>query len=255
LTAGGPKRHTCNMSDAGSVEVASDDDFVTSIIDELKKGGGLNDPRVIDRHQARIASELAKLDEATAAGHRGADPSGRDRLNGELRDLEKAAKISLAAHARTEARRSIERVRLRRTYKLPAEIEVEIKSAGKLVKRQIALPKLTLSDFRKAAKALRKVAFTEAQQTAVRQLEAVWQEPPERAGALKHYCAAEAYFLMQCFSVVAPTGYEGGSFLTIACLIHDAVTGRTISAIGMKRSCDLVLGNRRRYAPTRSKRT
>jgi hypothetical protein len=241
------------MSDAGSVEVASDDDFVTSIIDELKKGGGLNDPRVIDRHRARIANELAKLDEATAAGHRRA--SGRDRLNEELRDLEKAAKISVAAHARTEARRSIERVRLLRTYKPPAEVEVETKIAGKLVKRRVALPKLTLSDFRKATKALRKVAFTEAQQTAVRQLEAVRQEPPERADALKYYCAAEAYFLMQCFSVVAPTGYEGGSFLTIACLIHDAVTGRTISAIGMKRSCDLVLRNRRKYAPTRSKRT
>jgi hypothetical protein len=245
------------MSDAGSVEVASDDDFVTSIIDELKKGGGFNDPRMIDRHRARIANELAKLDEATAAGHHRADSSGRDRLNEELRDLEKAANISLAAHARTEVQRSIERIRLLRTYKPPAEVEVEgeIKIAGKLVKRRVALPKLTLSDFRKAAKALRKVAFTEAQQTAVRQLEAVWQEPPERADALKHYCAAEAYFLMQCFSVVAPTGYEGGSFLTIACLIHDAVTGRTISAIGMKRSCDLVLRNRRKYAPTRSKRT
>jgi hypothetical protein len=135
----------------------------------------------------------------------------------------------LADHVQREVQRSLNRVRLFLTWKRPANVP----------------PTPTAADFRKAAKALRKVAFTEEQRTAIRQLHAVRQEPPERADALKHHCAAEAYYLMESFSATAPTGYEDGPFRVIAALIYEAVT-RKSPADMMKRAGDTVLQSRRR---------
>jgi len=112
---------------------------------------------------------------------------------------------------------------------------------------------ITLSDYRRAAKALRKVAFTDEQRTAISQLEDVWQEPPEHADALKYHCAAEAYFLMECFSAKEPTGSEEGPFQAIAAYIYEAVTG--LASSDMKRSCALVLRDRRRTPNRFSKRS
>jgi hypothetical protein len=142
-------------------------------------------------------------------------------------------RTSLADHVRYEAQRSLNRVRLLQTYKWPDDVP----------------PAPTTADFRKAAKALRKVAFTEEQRAAINQLEAVWQEPPEHANALKYYCAAEAYFLMEMFAAKAPTGSAGGPFQKIATAIYEAVTGKREGdkMADVKRSCDLVLRSRRRF--------
>jgi hypothetical protein len=131
--------------------------------------------------------------------------------------------LPLSDYVLSEVQRSLDRVRKLLTYKP-------------------STPSLTLSDYRKAAKALRKVVFTDEQREAIRQLEAVQQEPPERADARKYHCAAEAYFLMACFSAKEPTGTDEGPFQIIAAYIYEAVTGHEAS--DMKRSCALVLRER-----------
>jgi hypothetical protein len=141
--------------------------------------------------------------------------------------------LALSDYVLGEVRRSIDRVRLLLTYRPPT-------------------PNLTLSDYREAVKALRKVAFTEEQRAAIRQLEAVRQEPPERANALKYHCAAEMYFLMECFSAKEPTGSDEGPFQTGAAHIYEAVTG--CESDDMKRACALVLRERRRTPNRFSKR-
>jgi hypothetical protein len=131
------------------------------------------------------------------------------------------------------------------TYKPSTEGTAETKTPdGKFVIQKVGRPNLTLSDYRRAARALRKVAFTDEQRTAIQQLEAVRQEPPERADALKYRCAAEMYFLMEGFSAKEPTGSDGGPFQTGAEYIYEAVTGR--ASQDMKRACALVLRERRR---------
>jgi hypothetical protein len=103
----------------------------------------------------------------------------------------------------------------------------------------------TMVDVRHAIKALSRVAFTITAQTTLAELKAVEQEPPEKADPLKYECAAEAYFVMECFSKKPITGTEGGAFRMIAAYIHEAVTGKVINS---KRACELVLKQRRRYA-------
>jgi hypothetical protein len=81
----------------------------------------------------------------------------------------------------------------------------------------VPLPKLTLSKFRKAAKALREVALTKPAQQVVCWLEGMRQEPPERANAFHYHCAAESYYLLGLFSKKPPTLYDDGPFVTLPC--------------------------------------
>jgi hypothetical protein len=153
--------------------------------------------------------------------------------------------ISLSDHVRNEVHRSLNRIRMLRTYKPSTEGTAETKTPdGKFVIQKVERPNLTLADCREAAKTLRKVAFTEEQREAIRQLEAVWQGPPEHADALKYHCAKEMYFLMEGFSATEPTGSDEGPFQTGAASIYEAVTGSPPST--MKRSCALVLRERQR---------
>jgi hypothetical protein len=93
---------------------------------------------------------------------------------------------------------------------------------------------------------LRKIAFTDEQREAVRQLEAVRQTPPAHANALKYHCAKEAFDLMG-FSAKAPTGMPGGPFRTIADRLYAAVTGEPpYSDATMRRACGLVLDDQRK---------
>jgi hypothetical protein len=109
-----------------------------------------------------------------------------------------------------------------------------------------------LADSRKAAKALHKTAFTDEQRTAVRQLKAVRQFPPERAGnPLAYHCAKEAFDLMS-FSAKAPTRTDGGAFLTIAALLYEAATGTPDA--DMERACRCVLREQWRDNPNAFKR-
>jgi hypothetical protein len=140
--------------------------------------------------------------------------------------------VPLADYLRCEVQRSLDRVRL----------QLDPWPQGRPA---AAPPVRTLADYRKAAKALREVAFTEEQREAARQLEAVEQEPPERSNAKKHYCAAEDYFIMEMFSAKAPTNYETGTFRTIAALIYEAVSGE--AGAYMERACETVLHSRRRF--------
>jgi hypothetical protein len=204
LANGQSTRHTCDM------DAISDNDL-GEIVKQLAKRGGLYDPRASLRE--RLANELkaASLNEQE-----------RERLIGELHGLE----TPLVAHVRGEIRRCVSR--LRSPPKLPDGIDP---------------PRLTLADFRQAARALSKVAFTEAQQREVRRLEAMRQEPPEHANAFHYHCVSEAYYLMQLFSGKRPTLYEGGPFITIAVLLCDLAGGKA-SARSMRGSGALVLQNR-----------
>jgi hypothetical protein len=93
---------------------------------------------------------------------------------------------------------------------------------------------------------LRKIAFTDEQREAVRQLEAVRQTPPAHANALKYQLAKEAFDLMG-FSAKPPTGMPGGPFRTIADRLYEAVTGAPpYSDATMRRACGLVLADQRK---------
>jgi hypothetical protein len=109
----------------------------------------------------------------------------------------------------------------------------------------VPLPKLTLSKFRKAAKALREVALTKPAQQVVCWLEGMRQEPPERANAFHYHCAAESYYLLGLFSKKPPTLYDDGPFVTIAVLLC-AAAGGFATAEAMRHSCALVLRERER---------
>lgn len=127
----------------------------------------------------------------------------------------------------TEVQRSLGRVRLRD-------------------KPPFFVPKIAASaaDYRKLGRLLRKMGLT----TWAEQLGAsdhVVQEPPPRANALKHYCADEAFFLMEMFSASAPTFSTGGPFQIIAQKLYEAVTGR--ANVDLERACDWVLRERRKY--------
>jgi hypothetical protein len=144
-------------------------------------------------------------------------------------------------YLRVEVRRSIERVRT--LTNPPAELRNLFDS----------LPPQPMSYYRRIAKELEAVAFLPSQIAALRQLQAIEQEPPERGDALKYRCAAEAYYLMDLFSSKPPTGTAEGPFQIITGVLYNAVTSR--EPTDMKRSCDRVLEHRRRYASTVSNRT
>jgi hypothetical protein len=75
----------------------------------------------------------------------------------------------------------------------------------------------------------------------------VVQEPPPRADAAKHYCAAEAFDLMELFSATAPTFSEGRPFQVIAQKLYEATTCQQDASL--ERACDWVLtarGERRK---------
>lgn len=147
----------------------------------------------------------------------------------------------LEDHLRAEIGRSIERVRT--LSNPPANLRNLFDSL---------LPPRPMSYYRKTAKELEAVAFLPSQIAALRQLQAIEQELPERSDALKHRCAAEAYYLMDLFSSKPATGTAEGPFQVIAGVLYSAVTGR--EPTDMKRSCDRVLEYRRRYASAVSNR-
>ena len=110
------------------------------------------------------------------------------------------------------------------------------------VKAQAAALQTVFKKQRAYAKALRKAEVTPLADHVEHSL---WQEPPNRAGALPYKCAAEAFFLMEQFSLKKLTGTEDGPFLMIAAKLYEAVTGKREA--DMRRACHFVLENRRRY--------
>jgi hypothetical protein len=129
-------------------------------------------------------------------------------------------------YVRIEVQRSIDRIKLRLTYKRPSNV-----------------PKASASDFRKLGRVLRKVGLS-ALAEQIGASDHVQQEPPPRANALKHYCADEAFCLMEWFSANEATFSEGGPFQIIAEKLYEAVTGR--SDANLERACDWVLRERRK---------
>jgi hypothetical protein len=136
-----------------------------------------------------------------------------------------------------EVQRSIDRVRLR--VKPPSWM------------RKITA---TAADYRRLGRLLRKMGmgheqWNEQEPLLAEQLGAsdhVVQEPPPRArDPLMHYCAAEAFDLMELFSATAPTFYEGGSYQIITQKLYEAVTGKADASA--ERVSDWVLTERRRY--------
>ena len=129
-------------------------------------------------------------------------------------------------YVRIEVQRAIDRIQLRR-------------DPTKSVRR----PKVTAADYRKLGRLLRKTGHT-AYAEQIGASEHVRQEPPPRANALKHYCADEAFFLMEMFSTKAPTFSEGDPFRIIAEKLYEAVAGRKDA--DMERACDWILKERRK---------
>ena len=140
---------------------------------------------------------------------------------------------SLDAHARSEVRRSIHRIRMLRR-----------------IRRPLDSPRPTAEELRSLGRALAKVAFTTAQATAARELEALDCEPPELASAIKYHCAEEACYLIGYFSS-RPRDHlissDRGAFHVITKKLFETVTGEVDA--DASRACDHVLKNWRRFAP------
>jgi len=186
----------------------SDQHLVASIIDELKRGGPLNEPR---RH--RSADSPALLD-----------------------------------HVRNEVQRSIDRGRERPKLTLPTFYYVETQHPnGEWVEDQfVELPKRTSAGYRTLGRLLRKMGFVAIAEQ-IGASDAVMQEPPPHphADALKYYCAREMFNLLKWFSPTDPTGTANGPFRVGAARLYEAVTGvrDDDEDASMKRACDWVLKN------------
>jgi hypothetical protein len=129
-------------------------------------------------------------------------------------------------YIRIEVQRSIDRIKLRLAYRRPPNV-----------------PKVSAADFRKLGRLLRKMGYSRL----AAQLGAsdhVTQEPPPRADPLKHYCADEAFCLMEWFSAKEATFSEGGPFQIIAEKLYEAVTGK--HDVSLERACDWILQERRK---------
>jgi hypothetical protein len=140
---------------------------------------------------------------------------------------------SLDDHARSEVRRSIHRIRMLRR-----------------IRRPLDCPRPTAEELRKLGRALAEVAFTTAQATAARELEALDCEPPELASAIKYHCAEEACYLIGYFSS-RPKDHlnssDRGGFYVITKKLFETITGEVDADVS--RACDHVLKNWRRFAP------
>jgi hypothetical protein len=140
---------------------------------------------------------------------------------------------SLNDHARSEVRRSIHRIRMLRR-----------------IRRPLDSPRPTAEELRNLGRALAEVAFTTAQVTAARELEAIDCEPPELASAIKYHCAEEACYLIGYFSSRPRNqlnSSDRGAFYVIAKKLFETVTGEVDA--DLSRACDHVLKNWRRFAP------
>jgi hypothetical protein len=140
---------------------------------------------------------------------------------------------SLDDHARSEVLRSIHRIRMLRR-----------------IRRPLDSPRPTAEELRNLGRALAEVAFTTAQATAARELEALDCEPPELASAIKYHCAEEACYLIGYFSS-RPRDHlnssDRGAFYVITKKLFETVTGEVDADVS--RACDHVLKNWRRFAP------
>jgi hypothetical protein len=164
------------------------------------------------------------------------------KTGGDLNDprLRPERLTPLAEFVQREVQRSLDRIRLLKDFKQPANWPVAP----------------SMADIRKAAKAFRKVKslFINDDQMIPKKLEmfaAGRQEPPPHGVAMKFQCAAEAFFLMEYFTTLCPTNYVSGPCCGIARLIYEAVTGKCDD---MRRSVTLVLKNRRHHRPMLEKR-
>jgi hypothetical protein len=140
---------------------------------------------------------------------------------------------SLGDHARSEVRRSIHRIRMLRR-----------------IRRPLDSPRPTAEELRNLGRALAEVAFTTAQATAARELQALDCEPPELASAIKYHCAEETCYLIGYFSS-RPKDHlnssDRGAFYVISKKLFETVTGEVDADVS--RACDHVLKNWRRFAP------
>jgi hypothetical protein len=140
---------------------------------------------------------------------------------------------SLDEHARSEVRRSIHRIRMLRR-----------------IRRPLDSPRPTAEELRNLGRALAEVAFTTAQATAARELQALDCEPPELASAIKYHCAEEACYLIGYFSS-RPRDHlnssDRGAFYVISKKLFETITGEVDADVS--RACDHVLKNWRRFAP------
>jgi hypothetical protein len=140
---------------------------------------------------------------------------------------------SLDDHARSEVRRSIRRIRMLRR-----------------IRRPLDSPRPTAEELRNLGRSLAEVAFTTAQATAARELQALDCEPPELASAIKYHCAEEACYLIGYLSSRPRdhlNSWHCGAFYVITTKLFGTVTGEVDADVS--RACDHVLKNWRRFAP------
>jgi hypothetical protein len=194
---------------------------VEHVVRELKKAGPLNDPRIAE----------VKL----ASGEYVPNPMRT---------------IPLRQHVREEVQRSIERVSL----KFP-DLSPDAAARMQAAERQAMAMMQAQRDYAKAAKSLRKTQHPALIAEADRMERSFWQEPPARSNMLKGRCAEEAYDLMTWFSAKPPNGSATGAYRKIAELIYGAQATKVANlkrgkkgVDNLKRACDRVLKERRRYA-------
>jgi hypothetical protein len=185
--------------------------IVDKIIEQLKLGGPLKDPWVHLGHEHPYAG------------------------------------MALDDFVRIEVQRSIDRIQRRLTFVPPEFYYAESKHPnGEWVEDQyVELPKKqTAAKYRKAGRALREIGRADVAER-LGLSDDVMQEPPPQGDALKHYCADEAFLLMEVFSAEPPTGTAGGPFREIArylyCHITDCEIPDDEDKPSMKRACDRLL--------------
>jgi len=118
------------------------------------------------------------------------------------------------------------------------------------IRRPLDSPRPPAEELRNLGRALAEVAFTTAQATAARELEALDCEPPELASAIKYHCAEEACYLIGCYSGIPRdhlNSSDRGAFYVITKKLFETVTGEVDADV--TRACDHVLKNWRRFAP------
>jgi hypothetical protein len=135
----------------------------------------------------------------------------------------------LEDHVRAEVRRSIERMDLD-VPELPPEYAAQVEARAAALRAALKVDSA-------AVKAIRKAGLPATAR--------LWQETPNRANALPYKCAAEAFFLMEQFSLKKIAGTEGGPFIMISAMLYEAATGRREADV--RRACLFILKNRRRY--------
>jgi hypothetical protein len=181
---------------------------------------GTDDAKLVDR----IVEQLGR-GELVWSGPFGLVP-GVDVKPGTDEKVPELTPEEVKLFVRAEVRRSVVRIRARPTW--PKEPSA--------------------ADARKAAKALEPFAYDPGKRDMARWFSraAKYQQyPPPRANLKKWWCAEEAFYLVETVCKKPPTGHRDGSYVEIATILYEALTGEI--AADLYDPCRKLLAQRHKF--------